>query len=362
MQTADLGALHAQELHELQHLVVRDRPGLLGGEVGAVHVLVEAARGDAAAVELDEQAQVREPERLHGLLEGVGGLGRDLAADARDLAQLVGALLVVALLRQAQGLIGVVVREGDDALERHDRAEVIRVFLVCFACLGHAELFKVSTADIDEPVAAHVDDLLVVGDHAALGHVEHEAQEDDLLLHLVDELEVVHRLLEGRLGLAAPVLALPERGRLLDGLGVLGVDAVDAQAVALLLLEGALDVGLLGALDVLEALAHPRLVLGISLRAQEVAGLGADDELVIPDDRGHIRQNMLEGAAGAQVLVLVPVLLHVLRVKAAALGVDVGLLREQFMVALLDTGGARRTVDLAVDELLVCHFVLLFVV
>ena len=71
---------------------------------------------------------------------------------------------------------------------------------------------------------------------------------------------------------------------------------------------------------------------------------------------------MLEGAAGAQVLVLVPVLLHVLRVKAAALGVDVGLLREQFMVALLDTGGARRTVDLAVDELLVCHFVLLFVV
>ena len=311
MQTADLGALHAQELHKLQRFLVREGARLLGGEVGAVHVLVEAARGDAAAVELDKDAQVREPPCLHGLLEGVGGLGRDLAADARDLAQLVGALLVVALLRQAQGLIGVVVREGDDALERHDRAEVIRVFLVCFACLGHAELFKVSTADIDEPVAAHVDDLLVVGDHAALGHVEHEAQEDDLLLHLVDELEVVHRLLKGRLGLAAPVLALPERGRLLDGLGVLGVDAVDAQAVALLLLEGALDVGLLGALDVLERLAHPRFILGVGLRAQEVAGLGADDELVIPDDRGEVGEHVLQGAACAQVQRLVPVLFNV---------------------------------------------------
>ena len=267
MQAADLGALHAQELHVLEHLVVRDRPGLLGGEVGAVHVLVEAARGDAAAIELDEQAQVREPERLHGLLEGVGGLGRDLAADARDLAQLVGALLVVALLRQAQGLVGVVVREGDDALECHDRAEVIRVFLVCFACLGHAELLKVSTADVDEPVAAHVDDLLVVGDHAALGHVEHEAQEDELLLHLVNKVVIRHGCVQGGFGLAAPVLALPERGRPLDGLGVLGVDAVDAQAVALLLLEGALDVGLLGALDVLERLAHPRFILGVGLRA-----------------------------------------------------------------------------------------------
>ena len=311
MQAADLGALHAQELHVLEHLVVRDRPGLLGGEVGAVHVLVEAARGDAAAVELDEQAQVREPERLHGLLEGVGGLGRDLAADARDLAQLVGAVLVVALLGQAQGLVGVVVREGDDALEREDRALVVVELVVDFLVPRLAQLLDAGLAHVDEPVAAHVDDLLVVGDHAALGHVEHEAQEDELLLHLVDKVVIRHGRVQGGFGLAAPVLALPERGRLLDGLGVLGVDAVDAQAVALLLLEGALDVGLLGALDVLEALAHPRLVLGISLRAQEVAGLGADDELVIPDDRGEVGEHVLQGAACAQVQRLVPVLFNV---------------------------------------------------
>src|SRR5699024_1101057 len=154
-----------------------------------------------------------------------------------------------------------------------------------------------------------------------------------------DVVVIAHGLLQAFFSLGTPVHALPEVGQVQNLFAVLGIDAVDAQALAVLLLEGAFHVALFLALNALEALQHPGLVFGIDLGAQEVAGLAADDELAVPDLGGHAGEDGLHGAAGAQIGGLVPMFFDVLGIQFGALGIDVGFFGQELIVAVRDALG-----------------------
>ena len=94
-QLHDIGHLDEEALDELDGLVLGDAAGGLVGDIVGVHVLVKAVQGLAVAVVLDVHDDVHEPDELDGLMEGAGGLQRNVRADLGDLKQLSLALLVL---------------------------------------------------------------------------------------------------------------------------------------------------------------------------------------------------------------------------------------------------------------------------
>lgn len=119
-QLHDIGHLDEEALDELDGLVLGDAAGGLVGDIVGVHVLVKAVQGLAVAVVLDVHDDVHEPDELDGLMEGAGGLQRNVRADLGDLKQLSLALLVLLGLGELQSQIAVALGKSAGGVDADD--------------------------------------------------------------------------------------------------------------------------------------------------------------------------------------------------------------------------------------------------
>ena len=303
---------------ELERLVARDGAGLDVRLVVREHVLVEAAVGEAVAVGLDLQDELDEPDGLHGLAEGAGGLVGHAVAGLGDLAQLGGARLVLLGLRHLAGERGVASGKAAHRGDHHEDGLVEDV-LVDGVRVGEVE-----------GGPARADALLVagkaVGEHALVVDCQVGVAGVELALHAKEaglhvDLDLVG---QKRLPTGAQVVVLPEGREVTELLlGLLG----DVEGVAVALLEG---------VKLVQDELHR--VLGEDGGVPVLGGLVARDEGLVLDVDRHVVEDVLEHERALHHVGLVLVGAIGLGGQHRALGVDVGLLVEHLLAERLHAG------------------------
>ena len=109
---------------KLQRLALADATRLEVGLVVRIHVLIEAAEGEAMAVGLDLQEHLAKPHGLHGLEEGLGRLVGHLGAGSGDALELGLACWVGGCRSLLGSQLGVAVRPAAHGVDNHEHGLV----------------------------------------------------------------------------------------------------------------------------------------------------------------------------------------------------------------------------------------------
>ena len=293
----DLHHLHAHDLQELEHLFVGDAALVDVLAIEGIHVLIETAGGGGRA---RADHQEGEPEALHGLAEGLGRLIGHLAADARHLAQLGRALLVLLLVSQLVAQHGVAVGKADPRLKDDDgRFPEVALFNGVDALI--AQLGETLFGLLNDAARALVEDAGKVHRHqgearskAIAGHGEAAAGAAGAVLPRGQDDAGLHERPEA--------LALAQA--LAHGLhqvavgGVAGKALIQAVQLFLVLRGDGIDL----ALEALHLVLGPHAILVLHLQAERLGGAGAAQQVVRLNEDGDVVQDVGVQLGAAQKL------------------------------------------------------------